>query len=299
MKYIRTLSAFSAILEGKENVYVSLKLDENKIERLHQVGFPKELKSGLTLLPRVIGPRTRYNAEGQYGPANKSVPKVPYVIERHWERTDWHGNMHSGIIYQHRLKWFREYTPAPSIEMSIVFIGEQAFVRSPLLSTFEPSDLIAAINVFLEVFGEVEFMSANQLPIYMNLHKVNWELLPQGTVLSQLGERDIEKLTTRKSKKKDSVCKYRLSTIESYAPDFVAIGNGGFQGYIVYGFKQHGIFVLESMVRNNATYILNGDWQKISQLSKRDILDQSLHEERIIHNESWSTNLSRLFKEAA
>ena len=80
-------------------------------------------------------------------------------------------------------------------------------------------------------------------------------------------------------------------------PDFVAYGRSGFRGYAVFGFKQKGIYVLESAFPNNATYVLGGDWETISQLSKAEILSQNLHKARIIHDANWDKNFKKMMEE--
>jgi hypothetical protein len=52
---------------------------------------------------------------------------------------------------------------------------------------------------------------------------------------------------------------------------------------------------LESVKVNNATYVLRNDWESISQLTKAEILNNDLHETRIVHNKNWYSNLAELF----
>ena len=299
MKYVRTLSAFQKILNDKSQVYVALKLDDKNREQLTKIGFPDKLKDGMTLLPKPIGPQTRFNSEGKFGPPLRDLPKVPYTIERYWEWNDWQGNQHSKIIHQNRLKWDRDYIPGPSIELTITDVGGQKFIRSPLLEVSEDGRLVAAINLFLEIFRDVDFLDKDRCPIVKNLIKLNWELLPAGTRLSDISAKDLKPLLVRKSKNKEAISRHRLGSIERYKPNFVAIGNGGFNGYVVYGFSKRGIYILESMFENNATYIFGGDWRELSRMTKTEILSEQLQLDRLIHNEFWLARLNGLFKEAA
>ena len=299
MKSIRTLSAFARILSGRKKVYVSIKLDEARTAKLQKVGFPALLQAGQTLLPKPIGPKTKFNAEGKHGKYLKDQPKVPYTIERLWEWTDWQDNPHSKIVYQNRMKWQREFIEPSSIELTIANLGEQLIVRTKLLEISDEQQLIAAINVFLEIFGDVEFLDERQVPIFLKLVQLNWELLPKGELPWQSDSPLLVQAKKTMNKNKAKVCEHRLSSIERHKPDTVAIGRGGFQGYIVYGFDKLNIFILESMYRNNATYVLDGNWEQISRLSKKEILDKQLHQARIIHNESWVTSLNNLFRKVA
>lgn len=299
MKYVRTLSAFQKILNDKSQVYVALKLDDTYREKLIKIGFPDNLENGMTLLPKSVGPHSRFNSEGKFGPPLKDLPKVPYTVERYWEWNDWQGNQYSKIIHQNRLKWDRDYIPPPSIELTIMEVGGQKYIRSPLINTSENGMLITAINLFLEIFMDVDFLDVDGCPIVKNLVKLNWELLPSGTRLSDISSRDLRPLLARKSKNKEAISRYRLSSIEQYKPDFVALGNGGFNGYVVYGFSNRGIYILESMFENNATYIFGGDWKELSRMTKAEILSAHLQLDRLIHNDSWLARLNSLFKEEA
>jgi hypothetical protein len=90
----------------------------------------------------------------------------------------------------------------------------------------------------------------------------------------------------------------RFKTISSYVPDFMAIGNGGFVGYVVFGFEDTGIYILESAYINNATYVFDEGWEAFSQLTKAKILTQGVHHARIIHNKHWYRSIKSLFEAA-
>ncbi|OZO59867.1 hypothetical protein CG699_03840 [Escherichia coli] len=47
----------------------------------------------------------------------------------------------------------------------------------------------------------------------------------------------------------------------------------------------------ESSQCNNATYILNNNWQQLSQLTKAEILDGNLHHARVIHRVNWAAEI--------
>ena len=79
-------------------------------------------------------------------------------------------------------------------------------------------------------------------------------------------------------------------------PDFVAYGRSGFRGYAVFGFTSRNLYILESAVPNNATYVLQNDWESISQLSKAEILSQELHRARIIHSTNWQKNFDEIME---
>ena len=64
----------------------------------------------------------------------------------------------------------------------------------------------------------------------------------------------------------------------------------------VFGFTSKNLYILESALPNNATYVLQNNWETISQLSKAEILSQDLHSARIIHSENWQKNFERIME---
>lgn len=72
------------------------------------------------------------------------------------------------------------------------------------------------------------------------------------------------------------------------------MGQGGFNDYLLFGFPNKNIYVLESIRFGNATYVFDRNWEELSQLSKKEILDNDLHVNRIIHIEGWEQNVNDL-----
>ena len=91
------------------------------------------------------------------------------------------------------------------------------------------------------------------------------------------------------------VIQHRLQTVNSHQPDFVAVGQGGFDGYVIFAFPDRHLFVLECVHFGNATYVFGDDWETLSQMSKADILDNDLQQDRLIHREGWENSLNELF----
>lgn len=109
--------------------------------------------------------------------------------------------------------------------------------------------------------------------------------------------KQISKFIDRATGENKKVIEKRLEFINNYNPDFSAIGSGGFNRYIVFGFIDKNIYVLESVDVNNATYILENDWESISKLTKAEILNQNLHKDRIVHSKSWYENMEIILGE--
>jgi len=74
----------------------------------------------------------------------------------------------------------------------------------------------------------------------------------------------------------------------------VAVGQAGFHGYVVFGFPDRDLYMLESTKINNATYVFAKNWKLLSQMTKAEILNSALYTDRIIHRKNWHWRVNRL-----
>ena len=116
---------------------------------------------------------------------------------------------------------------------------------------------------------------------------VNWDILPRGEYPWSSIKETLGNLAKEHTKTQTRLMLRNCESIYERSPDFVAYGRAGFRGYAVFGFTSKNLYVLESAFPNNATYVLQNDWETISQMSKAEILSQDLHKARIVHSESW------------
>ena len=84
-------------------------------------------------------------------------------------------------------------------------------------------------------------------------------------------------------------------TFAEYEPNFIAIGENSFNGYVVYGYTKKDLYVFESNQPGNATYVFRGEWENASMLTKRDIIQGELCYKRFIHSKDWGNNVKTLF----
>jgi hypothetical protein len=80
----------------------------------------------------------------------------------------------------------------------------------------------------------------------------------------------------------------------TYEPDFSAYGQHGFNRYVIYGWDKEKLYLLESTEVDNATYVLNKEWEILSRLSKAEVLAADEHQVRLIHHKGWAGELNRL-----
>ena len=151
------------------------------------------------------------------------------------------------------------------------------------------------INLFLELFGECHILANDkQLLKLPETVKVNWQMLPPGEYPWEKISAHIKKTLNGKSKDSQRLVFNRQEALLSHNPDREFIGNGGFRNYVAYEFKDKNLIVLECVELGNALYVFGDDWERLSQLTKAEILHNNLHKERIIHAVGWEQKLSNL-----
>ena len=118
--------------------------------------------------------------------------------------------------------------------------------------------------------------------------------MPQGEIIWEKSKIKIVELLekTNIQNKEDTIDRFEY--ISRFNPDFMAIGNGGFNDYVVFGFNDKNLYVLENSFAGNATYIFNDDWKIISQLTKAEILKENLQAHRLIHKKNWKLQIKNI-----
>lgn len=280
----------------KEDVlYVATEINTNGLEqRLNAIGFPSIEFTGIKLIPRAIGPVSKFNAEGRDIPL-KHLPMETYYRDAYIK--DWHGDYHYVDIPGERYQ--RKHINAPCQEISLIKIGGNNYAISDLLpNTEDGKELIKhVVNLFLEIFGVCEILNKDKCPevATTKLKRAYWQILPEGEIVwervNQItgGIQDSNELVGQ-------LQRYRFKTIIQYKPDLVYYGNGGFHGYLVFVFKKKNLVLMENMIYGNATYVFRDNWEELSKLSKAEIIKQNLQENRLIHRGNWPYQVTNLLK---
>ncbi len=122
-------------------------------------------------------------------------------------------------------------------------------------------NLARYVDVMLEVFGECELLVevAGSL-MSVAIRKLNWTVLPPGRHPWGEMKRLLEPVVRELPDTKQIVANDRLAFINDRGPDFAAVGEAGFKGYIVFGFEETETYILESLQYGNAVYVLGQDW---------------------------------------
>lgn len=293
---IQNVDKFLLEFKKDENLYIVLDDIDSHKDRLIKVGFSSSLPIGEKVLPSTLfGNVSEFNANGKYEKL-RDLPKETYYKTQS-ATIKAYGKYDVHITKQQPYEKFQvELTKvAPSMELLILLDdnNEKIVSSDKLIFNENNKNLIKhTINLFLELFGECsvvdnEFLSRQKTKI----QRVNWNILPRGVMpWSELKGRLIDLLDKTDIESKEDTLR-RFEYINSFSPDFVATGNGGFNDYVVFGFEDKNLYVLENSFAGNATYIFNDDWETLSQLSKAEILAENLQEHRIIHKKYWKRSI--------
>lgn len=290
-------------LKGGQKIVLATRDAMRFKERLVDLGFTNKFEEGERILPRIVNPTTRRNAEMFYIP-DKSKPKETYYQTLWWTRKEWAGRGETTEVSDYvdipRERYQRiEYQPY-SVELILKYdvYGKLMAVTDTIEYTLENQKLLLnSINIFLTNFEECEILTDNLSDLYPEKTiYLNWEVLPQGEYPWSKIEEDLDKISTGNSKTNRRMMKDRCGYINEFNPDFRAYGKAGFRGYVIFGFKKKNTYVLESVYSNNATYVFNENWRELSMLTKAQILNGGLHSARLIHRGNWKKEISSLLE---
>lgn len=286
---IRNIDSYLIGIHDNESFYIVKKASEIGLNKLSLHGFSIPLISGEQILPRTLGAISRLNANGSFIKL-KDLPMETKYREGYIK--DWHGDYHFVDIPYNRYQ--REEIPAPSIELKIIDISGDLYVVSPLLhkNNLNATNIKHVINLFLELFGSCEVFNENWAPAISSIPttRVNWRILPEGeypwTRLAQLAG-DLSSNRTGRAK----IQEHNIDTILLFRPSELVYGAGGFRGYLVFKFPSKNLFVMENVIYGNATYVFENDWEQFSQLTKAEIIQNSLVMRRIEHRSGWESEI--------
>lgn len=271
------------------------------LSKLALLGFSHPLLPGTSLLPAVVGPVTRFNAEGKYI-VHRDQPKETKHRQVWWRWTEKHGKNEveqEGVKDVPYERYPRTFLPPPSVELLVAaHDGQPVVVSQEMQVDFEREDALKhTINLFLECFGGCKILRQSMEPVTVAATtRLNWTVLPKGEMPWSRLEPLLSGVIETQSKGKRPVVAFRLEFISRFKPEFVAVGNGGFSGYVVFGFPRRGFFILECAKYANATYVFDKNWEELSQLTKAEVLNNRLQSHRFVHVERWQDQIAKLFQ---
>lgn len=271
-------------------------------ERLKQLGLDA-LEVGDAMVPPPVGKFTEFNAEGREV-VHKDQPKVRVYRDAYVRWIEWHGpDMREewGVQSRPYKQYPRTQEPPVGLELRLVetSAGDRALVTAAFTYGHHDEDLLHAINLMLELFGECDLLTEDfSAQLGAPTRRLNWELLRPGEMTTAGIRRRLEPAFKGKPVNAQHVAEHRLAVAESLKPEFLGVGRGGFRGYIVFGFPSKNLYVLECLFHGNATYIFGEDWEDLSQLTKTQVLHERRYKHRLEHRGKWGWQLRRIVQSA-
>ncbi len=299
-KRIREIGNNFPNLKSGDKFLVGIKNIDRFRDKLGKIGF-QGIEFGSAVLPSPVGQISLFNAEGKYL-KDKTKPKETAYRESEWHWKEWRGRdqtiERSKTVYVPYKRYSRVFVSPPSLELKIVKNpqGEIILVTPVLeLNSKNEKGIIHAINLILEIFGECQTFSENLNDLLkVTIKRLNWRVLPEGKMPWQKLKQELKNVLDIAGKGKRIVIGNRIETVNKYNPEFVAVGTAGFTGYIILGFPKRKLYVLESAFYGNATYVFEKEWEKLSQMTKAEILTDSLQKDRLIHQNGWEAKIKTL-----
>lgn len=289
----RSIIKYLKHLKPNDQYWLGMPADGHE-RQLQQLGFSSPLAPGERLLPEPKhGPANRRNALGDET-VHRDQPMETAYRQAEWHWTEFRGRYDteecSKIVDVPYKRYPRTHVQPHGVELTIRKTGKDVYViAGPFVVGKDDPKATNTANVFVEIFGECAVLREDmtfwaKTPV----RQLNWELLPPGKNPWASAQPALQRVVRNADRGNQPVIRARFDAIGEHEPEFVAIGTGGFSGYVVFGFPGLGFCLLESQDVNNATYVLNDtSWERVSMLSKAEILDSNLHRARLIHRESW------------
>lgn len=290
----------SHLPEGKK-YYLGVRVRPEHARRLKALGFSKPLVISERLLPPTRGAANRRNVNG-FDIVHRDQPKETAYRQISWTYTQWHGKREVKVTEVKDVpycRYPRMKVPPYSIELvvSVDPGGAHCIVAGP----FQYTDAQAAVaantaNMLVEKFGSFEALdTAMSPPADVPVSRLNWKLLPPGKNPWKSAWPSLETVIEKGRGKSRGVVAARFREVGKYSPEFIAVGLGGFDDYVLFGFPGGGICILESRFTNNATYVLvHANWEIVSQMTKAQVLSESAHDARLIRDRNWFDALAEI-----
>lgn len=265
----------------------------------------KLISSDVPQIPEVIGPYTRVNRFGKTV-KRKDLPMETVHYEQERSITDWHGYEHDVTVSMPYRRYPIETSKARKIAIEVrleAHEGGSYLVRAQLFgNTVKGSRswenvLLHRINLMQEVFGHHDVIGEQTGGSVLRFRKLNWRLLPPGEYPF---ERIVEAIEKQLGNGSDAthIDMSRLAFLASRSPDFQAMGEDEFQGYVVFGFGS--TFVLDNIRRGNAIYVFLDDWKILSKKTKKQLLSIDTGKvKRIVHTGDWRARLNAALPKTA
>jgi hypothetical protein len=284
------------------------KIPRGDISRYAHLGLRLEADSlvlpGPVIPPVKAGKYSRTNTEG------KTVVRrdLPMIQKTHsFEAPNWGGHGTHTVQWA-RDMYERDFIPPKGLTLSMELLPGAAggsdtfpvkFSIDQVLARSAPDfkeDLLYNLNLLQENVGAANvFASTATLAEYLQTMRVEWEILPVGTVSQVLasmlqGKRPV-------SEEQRDTMEERLTFLASLQPRNYVAGTSEFLRYFGVQFGDDFV-VFENLQYGNAAYVMYEDWQILSRRTRIDLLKGPRGSfEHVPHTGDWQGRIKTLLQE--
>jgi hypothetical protein len=283
-----------------EQFYACIPFDEYlESSNLNKYKLPKQFEEGEKFVPSPVGSNTKYNIRGKFV---RKQPEEKIIEKVHIKYTRKDGTK---VEYD---RDFNKYIKVLQHKFEVPFMFKtnrhnEKFVITPIsvISNNFHTNLLNthAINIFLEIFSTYEVLTDKlELPLRFT-RKYDFELLPKGNFDNEQIEHLVNIFDKFNNDPKERVAMHkRLKLIADLNPSGgIEKGKNGFKGYIAFKFPEKGIAIVESMYKDQATYIFDiNECDELIQKDKQTILSKSLQKDWVFHRENWEERIKKWLK---
>ena len=252
-----------------------------------------------------IGKYSNWNINGREI-IKRDLPMVSKTYS--WDAPDW-GDWSNGTheVSMDRQVYQRDFMPPRLVELTIELLAEEIKEENLFVFKFSIRDvldnsskkfgdtLLLNLNILQENVGVVDVFPSNaSLADYLKTIYVNWEILPPG-------EKDetVNRIVSGVGPISEEIKKRLIARVDLFSklnPTAYIRGTSGFRRY--FGAKFHNDLVaFENLDYGNAAYVMFEDWEKLSKMSRIDLLSGDRKGFiRVIHRHGWEKELKQIIK---
>jgi len=302
-KKVRIQNAYNYLIgffTDGEQFYACIPYDEYlESTNLDKYKLPKKFEEDKKFMPAPAGSNTKYNLKGKF------VRKQPEEKTTETVHIKYHRKDGTKVEYH---RDFHKYVKELQHKFQIQFIFKtnkhnEQFIITPISVVAKDYDInllnTHCINLFLEIFNTYEVLTNNlELPLKFT-RKYDFELLPSGNFDDDQIEHLVEVFEKFNNDPHEKIALHkRLKILNDLNPSGgIEKGSNGFRGYIAFKFPEKGIAIVESMYKDQATYIFDIDKSdELIKMNKQSILQGKLYKDWVFHHENWEEKIRNWVK---
>ena len=155
-------------------------------------------------------------------------------------------------------------------------------------------EFLFALNLFQESVGSSSVRATDE-PIenYVGSLQIDWEILPVGEheeVLRQIHTR------LNPNPQEARIIDERMDLLLSLKPRDLITGSSGFARYVGARYGDE-LVAFENIRYGNALYIMFSDWERLSKMSRIQLMNSEEKFERVIHRMGWESAAKSIIRE--